>query len=551
MAGNKRTKWGLALFGACLLAQSTAHGQAGPASVRPTRAELESRGATIRDVNIVVDNVFDPDNPEEDKRLYRWANKMHTPTNVGVIEHMLLFAEGDAFEGRLLDESARALRATPFLSQAEIEPRDYDAATNTVAVDVRVRDSWTLAPDFKLNHKGGATEFGIGIADDNLFGTGKDLTVKYLSGVDRDEVQLGYTDTNVAGSRIHVNAWSSDASDGHRHAVDAGRPFYSLDTPWSLGGGVLDEDRVDSMYDLGEVVDEFRHEVQQLTLSGGFSSGVVDRHTHRWLYGVTSVEERFTPALDRPAPTLLPEDRKLVFPWVGIQWAKDDFREMSELNDMGRTEDISLGLNVTMSLGLAKRSFGSDRDATLFRLDTQRGWEPGGDGHLLTFNAGASGRDESDGLHNSTVYAGARYFQRNFEKGLFSVNLQALAADNLDAENQVLLGGDNGLRGYPLRYQAGTGRASLSAEQRFYTDWYPWRLVRMGYAVFFDTGRVWGTDPRGQPSLGMLSDVGAGLRLTSPRSSGRSVVHVDLAFPLNGGPDIDSVQLVVETKTSF
>jgi hemolysin activation/secretion protein len=236
---------------------------------------------------------------------------------------------------------------------------------------------------------------------------------------------------------------------------------------------------------------------------------------------------------------------------VGIQWAEDDFREMSELNDMGRTEDISLGLNVTMSLGFAKQSFGSDRDATLFHVDAQKGWEPGGDGHLLMFNAGASTRDESDGLHNSAVFAGARYFQRNFDKGLFSVSLQALGADNLDAENQVLLGGDNGLRGYPLRYQAGTGRASVSVEERFYTDWYPWQLVRMGYAVFFDTGRVWGTDPRGQPSLGMLSDAGAGLRLTSPRSSGRSVVHIDLAFPLNGGPDIDSVQLVVETKTSF
>jgi len=414
-----------------------------------------------------------------------------------------------------------------------------------------VRDSWTLAPDFKLNHKGGATEVGIGMADNNLFGTGKDLTVKYLSGVDRNETQLGYTDTNVAGSRVHLNAWASDASDGHRHAFNAGRAFYSLDSHWSLGGSFVDEERVDSMYDLGQIVDEFQHEVHELNLSGGFSPGLVDRRARRWLYGFTSVEDRFAPALDRPEPMLVPEDRKLVFPWIGIQWAEDDFREMSDLNDMGRTEDISLGLNVTMSLGLAKQSFGSDRDATLFRFDAQKGWEPGGDGRLLMLSAGASARDESDGLHNSTVFAGARYFQRNFDRGLFSVSLQALAADNLDAENQVLLGGDNGLRGYPLRYQAGTGRASMSVEERFYTDWYPWRLVRMGYAVFFDTGRVWGTDPRGQPSLGMLSDVGAGLRLTSPRSSGRSVVHIDLAFPLNGGPDIDRVQLVVETKTSF
>jgi len=28
-------------------------------------------------------------------------------------------------------------------------------------------------------------------------------------------------------------------------------------------------------------------------------------------------------------------------------------------------------------------------------------------------------------------------------------------------------------------------------------------------------------------------------------------VHLDLAFPLNGDPNIDNVQLIVETKGSF
>jgi hypothetical protein len=33
------------------------------------------------------------------------------------------------------------------------------------------------------------------------------------------------------------------------------------------------------------------------------------------------------------------------------------------------------------------------------------------------------------------------------------------------------------LRGYPLRYQAGERRSLLSAEERFYTNVYPWRLI--------------------------------------------------------------------------
>jgi hemolysin activation/secretion protein len=115
----------------------------------------------------------------------------------------------------------------------------------------------------------------------------------------------------------------------------------------------------------------------------------------------------------------------------------------------------------------------------------------------------------------------------------------------------VLLGGDNGLRGYPLRYQSGKHRAALTLEQRFYTDLYPFRLFRVGYAVFFDAGRVWGRDPRGESSLGMLYDLGIGLRLSSPRSSGRSIVHIDLAFPVGGEDSIDDVQVIIETKRSF
>src|SRR5690606_40160847 len=101
---------------------------------------------------------------------------------------------------------------------------------------------------------------------------------------------------------------------------------------------------------------------------------------------------------------------------------------------------------------------------------------------------------------------GARYYHRNLGRHLFTASLSAVAGNRLDAENQVLLGGDNGLRGYPLRYQAGEHSAVLTIEQRFFTDWYPARLFRVGYAVFMDVGRVWGEDPRGTPPLGTLYD---------------------------------------------
>src|SRR5690348_10285702 len=99
-------------FGALLAASYVVAAQEPSAAPNagPPRAALEEARATIRAINVTVDNVFDPSNPDEDKKLYRWANRVHVLTREHVVTDILLFAEGDAFVGRLLDESARALR---------------------------------------------------------------------------------------------------------------------------------------------------------------------------------------------------------------------------------------------------------------------------------------------------------------------------------------------------------------------------------------------------------------------------------------------------------
>ena len=348
-----------------------------------TREQLERARPTIRAINITVDNIFDPNNPEEDKALYRWANRVHIRTRPSVIEDILLFEVGDTFVARLLDESARTLRARGFIAEAIVEPGTYDAATNSVDVNVRIRDSWSLALDLKLNHTGGVTEWGIGLSDNNLLGTGKTFEISHESEIDRDHTAIGYADDNVFGSRVQLSTSFRNASDGDRRQLLVERPFYSLDTRWSLGGNIHDEQRIDTMYDLGEEIDEFGHDIDLFTLQGGLSRGLVDQRVGRWLMGMTSEEHTFRPTLDVPVPLLLPPDRKLVYPWIGWQLIEEDFREMTELNTVGRTEDISLGLNVFASVGFARQRFDSDRDAELLRFGLAKGWEPGGAGRLL------------------------------------------------------------------------------------------------------------------------------------------------------------------------
>ena len=154
------------------------------------------------------------------------------------------------------------------------------------------------------------------------------------------------------------------------------------------------------------------------------------------------------------------------------------------------------------------------------------------------------------GPENLRLGGRARYYWRNLGGHLFFAALEAEVGRELDPETQILLGGDSGLRGYPLRYQSGNGRALATVEQRFFTSWYPLRLVHVGAAVFCDGGRTWSAPP-GFAELGLLKDVGLGLRLSSGRSGLGSVIHVDLAFPLDGDPSIDRVQWLIQAKPSL
>jgi hemolysin activation/secretion protein len=129
--------------------------------------------------------------------------------------------------------------------------------------------------------------------------------------------------------------------------------------------------------------------------------------------------------------------------------------------------------------------------------------------------------------------------------------VSATAGQELDLDNPVRLGGDTGLRGYPLRYQNGESKLLVTVEQRYFTDWYPLRLVRVGAAIFADVGRVWGPNPVGEERKGWLADVGFGLRLALTRSASRKVIHVDVAFPLGGDTTIDDVQFLLESRRSF
>jgi hemolysin activation/secretion protein len=420
-----------------------------------------------------------------------------------------------------------------------------------VDVEVITHDVWTLDPGISYGRKGGKNTTGVGVEELNLLGLGKQLALERKSDVDRTSTQLRYVDPQLFSSWWTLTAGYSNNSDGRTKVLDLEHPFYALDTRWATGVLASDDERTDSLYDLGKIRDQFGVRQREATAYGGWSPGLHDGWTTRLTYGATYDESRFRSVVGETGATqLVPPDRKLVYPWLGYEWLQDEYEKTRNRDQIEKTEDFLLGLHARVQLGYAATSFGSDRDAWLFNAGISRGFAPGSR-HRLLLSSSVAGRYQNDGFADVLGEIAARYYFRQSERRLLFLDASVDASSNLDPDHQVLLGGDSGLRGYPLRYQAGEGRWLVTAEQRFFTNWYPFRLFNVGAAIFADVGRTWGANPGGTPSLGLLKDVGLGLRLGNSRSALGNVLHVDLAVPLDGGSDITKVQFLVSTQRSF
>jgi len=419
-----------------------------------------------------------------------------------------------------------------------------------VDLEVVTQDVWTLSLSFDFGRSGGRNKYTIELQDHNLLGTGQDVALGRRQSFDRTSNLLRYSNDTFLGTRNRVGLWLASNSDGFQRSVRFARPFFSLDTRRAGGAFASSEERTDDLYTQGEVFDSFRHEIGFFEGNVGFSSGFRGGRTVRWQVGYTWDDNTFGPDPESDEPSPPPPDRTLSYPWVGVNLLQDRFITVRNLDQIERTEDLNLGTQLDARIGLASRALGGDRDQVVARFLLQRGWSLKGERRLAFVSASASGRWGAEGSENVRVGTRLRFYQRTFGRHLFSATLELDVAHNLDPETQLLLGGDTGLRGYPLRYQDGDRRFLFTLEQRFYTRLYPLRLVRVGAAVFADVGRCWFEhDPR-PGNRGVLRDVGFGLRFVSHKASSPTV-HVDIAFPLDRDPSISSVQWLISTKDTF
>lgn len=524
------------------------------AETTPPRSD-EPSGQAVGKIRIHVKPIFDLSKPEENNWLFRGANYLKVPTDTQVIDDYLLFEQGEPYNPRLLEESERILRSRKFLRDAKIVASDPCA--EQVDIDVTVKDVWTLLPDVSFTRGGGENSSRLGFRDSDFLGSGKSVIVVRKQDNERTGVLFAYGDPNVLGTHNELDLQYQDNDDGDVKYFNLTHPFYSLDDRWSAGVQFTENMRTDTLYELGDEVQEFSHDERFSSVFFGWSAGLVNGRTHRWLFGYTEEKSDFSAVATTDPLRAIPIKREYRYPWISWQLIEDQFQKTRHVNQMSQTEDINFGWNAFVQVGAASESFNSPEDATIVRFNAQRYRELST--RFLHFQRlSGSTYWHSDGPRNQVVHWLNRFYYTPKSEQQWFANIELSRGWDLFVDQPLSLGGDTGLRGYPIRYQHGDHRVLLNLERRFYIAYDVWSLFDIGGAIYADYGRAWNEGEDNGVNDGWLGDVGFGIRLSPTRTGSEeegavNVLHIDIATPLvrKNDPELDEWQLLITLKSRF
>jgi len=532
------------------------------------KREPQKEKRYIRKITIKVGDIF-----EDSSGPYGLVNSLKIQTAESVIRTELLFREGDTFDPYLIKQSARNLRLQRFLRQIKITPTfDGDA----VDVVVEARDSWTLIPYISYSSGTGQRNRGIGISEGNLLGRATRLETRYEQNATRNSFGAAIQDPQFLGTRHNFLLGASDRSDGTTTRFGYGLPFRSLmqREAWSFDGSGADT--VGRLWSAGKEDYIFRQHLNNFdalyTFAGPSARPAQEDDPYTGIYkGQWVLSQRYSvgysysdatflqadlqdykdldldPSTVSNNPADLATDRRFSGPLFQYQTIQPEFISMNYIDRFDRVEDYNLGDESLVNMQIAPRYIGSRDNSVIATFNRSMGWKTSNSAFLRGEVGGASRYDHTDGELQNTLlrtewkaysvmgdlYMGERFFGRHTFASQFYIDF----GEKLDKDRQLLLGADNGLRGYEINTFAGDKRMVLNLEERAHLADDIFQLVSLGTAFFVDVGGATSNALGDLLTTDLYGDAGFGFRFCFPRASGGGIARIDVAFPFRDGPD--------------
>jgi hypothetical protein len=526
-----------ALFAAPVLSAQTA----------PTACD----GRPIRSVRVEAISLFVPGDPDVLGIASAAGSAIHRRTREDVVRRELLFRAGDACDPARLAETARALRAQPYIRDVTILA--LPSGEGRVDVLVTTRDEWSLQVGFRAVGGQGFPLQQLRVSEENVLGEAVRAQLRYdlmhrRPSYDADVTAyrlLGRLEGRVVGGRSRVGLIGEERlSSPFRTEFDRlawresaryrNEPFSLLST--ELGG--VEQPVLAVSADVGAAV-------------RGGSPG------HLRVGGAALSVERllargapFAPAVagDSAAAAVLAgrfEERRRVRLHLFVGARALRFRPHLGLDAVNAYEDVREGIEGGVVVG--KSLYGGQG----FQRDVFGSAEfyVGADvARMLVFARGKiEGRYLLTDRRWDGVLAegGVQLYAAVGPRASVAVSASGSGGWNTGTPFQLLLGGPDGIRGYGTSSLPVGRRIVIQGEHRYFLGTV-FGAADVGTAAFVDVGQGWAGDAPFGADTGMRLVLGAGLRFAVPRGS-RRTYRLDIAVPLARGHGVE-VQLAVNQQ---
>ncbi len=481
--------------------------------------------------------------------LHRLANKLHITTKKMTLENEAAFFTNKCEKSEAdLEELERHLRNKKYIRDARVTFTE-----NKESIEVKTWDNWSLLPTLSFGRKGGKSTYSLGMKERNLLGYGIDTEIEAYSNVQRSGYRLSSTIPLFQKQNTDIRLRFADNDDGVQHSIFLHKAFAGFHTDFAYRIGYNEEQREDTIYQNGDEQSIFQHELDVKVLNFAWLDTNTDDYVLRYRIGVTQDQHIFS-ALSEPIDELpvnqLPKDREFLYPWFDVEYIEKDFRKQSNIHLISQIEDFNVGWQVKSRLGVGDGS--NENSGWMFwQSQINKGFSLY-EKDLLLLKVSLAGDIYKNGNNRLLAKVDTEYFYQLSKHWGFYFNNVNTFSENQYLDRPVTMGGNTGLRGFPLQYQHGKNSIKMSTELRYYPNINIYKLLDIAGTVFADTGRAFGGSIAENNDAGWLQSFGIGARIYSPHSGGNNhVVHIDFAFPQSSDPDIDNFEIRIETKQSF
>ena len=484
--------------------------------------------------------------------LHRWANAIHIDTKVITLENEANFFINKCTKTFAdMAELERHLRSRKFLRDAKVSA-DEDVENITITT----WDNWSLMPTVSFGRKGGVNTYSFGIKERNLLGLGIDTEIESYRNAQRSGYKINATIPLFQKQNTSIKLGFADNDDGQRRSLFVNKIFAGFHTKTAYHIGFNDEYRNDTLFQNGQDQSIFGHDINFKEGSYAWLNFNDDSRLLRYRLGITQDKDTFSEvsiedSSDSPPLTnVQPEDRDLLYPWFAFEYIEKDFRKLTNIHLITQIEDFNHGWYLSSRLGIGNGN--KENSAwTVWKMRVKKGFNLHNNALLLLDLGLANDIYQERDSRLLVKLSGEYFYQLNKSWGFYLSNANVVSK-NQYLDKPVTMGGNTGLRGFPLQYQHGESSIKVTSELRYYPQINLFKLFDLAGVAFVDAGRTYGKSTVKNIEEGWLGSAGLGLRLHSPHSGGNNpIIHIDFAFPQSDNSDINNFEIRVQAKKSF